>query len=83
MRVFRRPVTHIISPTLGGIGVADIFLNNSTTGSSAVTHIANVATGNMDQLNYVVPALEGGLVDASPWLIGAAIAAIAGKIFKV
>jgi hypothetical protein len=86
--IFKRPVSYIITPTLGGLGLATIFMAPDSSGISAVGHIINagqaMAKGQAtDQLNYVTGAAIQGLGAATPLLIGAAAAGVIGKIFKV
>ena len=85
---FRRPVSHLVTPLLGGVAVAHPFLDTSANGVTAVDHLINYVTAvsqgqASDQLSYVLPSIEGGILPAAPWMIGAAVAAAIGRAFRI
>jgi hypothetical protein len=87
--IFRRPLSNVIAPTLGVIALIQILLGPSPASGNPIiadlyTDVKTKNWGGMTvNAGYVPQALTAGLTQALPSLLGAALAGLAGRIFKI
>jgi len=88
--LFAHPVTKIIAPMVGGIGIGQFFLQPDASGRSVLVDTTQlVQAAALGQSN--IPEIGADLIDrawsgltfAAPTLIGAAAAAWVGRKFKL
>ena len=80
----KRPVGHIVAPTLGVAGVGTMLFSNGAMDHSLWNWIQEMAAGDPNnQAQYFSAYLENGLITALPEFVGAAAAGIIGSKLKV
>ena len=90
-RIFRRPVSYVITPALGISAILQIVMSgtpaNGYSGIPWINMIMNLKNGNwsaaQNDATYLSSAMQTGVVAAIPTLIATGIAGILGRIFKV
>lgn len=84
MRFFNKPVGHIIAPATGAAGISSLFFTPAGDGHSLfnwiTTTIQDGGNQNSGDPSYYIGQ---GLLNAAPWLFGAALAGIVGRKFHI
>lgn len=86
MSFFRRPVSHIVAPTLGALGLWTLLMTPLWNGDSWLGRVIGYAQGNKSAFNdigaVVTNQVSGNLAASIPFFVGAVLAGWIGRVTR-